>query len=62
MNTHDEPSDIPRTGSNLGDRLANITEALQALRSKVVIRVAGLYDTAPVGNTEQPRSSTPLRR
>ncbi|MDP9380849.1 MAG: GTP cyclohydrolase MptA [Chloroflexota bacterium] len=43
-------------GSNLGDKQANITEALQQLRSQVSIRrVASLYDTDPVGYTEQPR-------
>ncbi len=43
-------------GSNLGDRQANITEALQHLRSGVSnLRVAGLYDTEPVGYLDQPR-------
>lgn len=43
-------------GSNLGDRQANITEALQSLRSRVRIhRVATLYDTEPVGYQDQPR-------
>lgn len=43
-------------GSNLGDRQANITEALQHLRSRVTIRaVAGLYETEPVGYLDQPR-------
>lgn len=43
-------------GSNLGDRQANITEALQQLRLEVHIRrVASLYDTEPVGYAQQPR-------
>lgn len=43
-------------GSNLGDRHANITEAIQQLRSAIrVHRVASLYDTEPVGYTDQPR-------
>lgn len=43
-------------GSNLGDRQANLTEALQLLRSRVVIaRVAELYETEPVGYLDQPR-------
>jgi GTP cyclohydrolase-4 len=43
-------------GSNLGDRQQNITEALQALRSRLrVRRVASLYETEPVGYAEQPR-------
>ncbi len=43
-------------GSNLGDRQANITEALQHLRSRArILRVASLYDTEPYGYTDQPR-------
>jgi len=42
-------------GSNLGDRHANITEAIQQLRSSVrVHRVASLYETDPVGYRDQP--------
>lgn len=40
----------------MGDRQANLTEALQQLRSQVCIRrVASLYDTEPVGYADQPR-------
>jgi len=43
-------------GSNLGDRQANITEALQHLRAQVRIRtVASLYVTEPAGYLDQPR-------
>ena len=43
-------------GSNLGDRKANLCRALELLSANVkVARVSPVYDTAPVGNTDQPR-------
>jgi len=43
-------------GSNLGDREENIARALDGLSKKVKVeQVSSLYDTSPVGNTEQPR-------
>lgn len=43
-------------GSNLGDREENIARALDCLSKKMKIeRVSSLYDTSPVGYTEQPR-------
>ncbi|MBF8264577.1 MAG: folK [Dehalococcoidia bacterium] len=43
-------------GSNLGDRADNIARALDYLSEKTRIeRVSSLYDTSPVGFTEQPR-------
>ncbi len=43
-------------GSNLGDRYANIAEAIQSLRSRVKInKVASIYETEPVGYKEQPK-------
>ncbi|WP_376794267.1 GTP cyclohydrolase MptA [Thermogemmatispora sp.] len=43
-------------GSNLGDRRANLAAALQRLREVVEIsRVSSVYETEPVGYTEQPR-------
>ncbi|MHB0912563.1 MAG: 2-amino-4-hydroxy-6-hydroxymethyldihydropteridine diphosphokinase [Armatimonadota bacterium] len=44
-------------GSNLGDRAENIREAvdrLGALPGVRVVRVSSLYETAPVGLTDQP--------
>lgn len=44
-------------GSNLGDRAANIGEAVAALAAWPgikVTQVSSLYETAPVGLTEQP--------
>jgi 2-amino-4-hydroxy-6-hydroxymethyldihydropteridine diphosphokinase len=44
-------------GSNLGDREFLIRKAVEALRDlprTQVIRVSSLYDTDPVGETEQP--------
>jgi 2-amino-4-hydroxy-6-hydroxymethyldihydropteridine diphosphokinase len=44
-------------GTNLGDRLGNIQTALQKLADLPTIklmRVSSLYETAPVGVTEQP--------
>lgn len=43
-------------GSNLGDRRANLAEALRLLSERVeVVAVSSVYDTAPVGVGEQPR-------
>ena len=43
-------------GSNLGDRQANITEALQKLRAAVTVnKISAAYDTDPVGYLDQPR-------
>jgi GTP cyclohydrolase-4 len=43
-------------GSNLGDRQANLAEALQSLRGHVRIeRVSPVYETEPVHVTDQPR-------
>ena len=42
-------------GANLGDRLGNLRAALRALPPEVEIdAVSGLYETAPVGVTDQP--------
>ncbi len=42
-------------GANLGDRAANIDEALKRLTERVFIdRVSSLYETPPVGYAEQP--------
>jgi 2-amino-4-hydroxy-6-hydroxymethyldihydropteridine diphosphokinase/queuosine biosynthesis protein QueD len=43
-------------GSNMGDRQANLRRALEMLSERVSIdAISPVYDTAPVGNTEQPR-------
>jgi 2-amino-4-hydroxy-6-hydroxymethyldihydropteridine diphosphokinase len=43
-------------GSNIGDRRYNLEWALHALSMKMGMgQVSSLYDTAPVGNTAQPR-------
>ncbi len=43
-------------GSNLGDREANLRRALELLSANVkVVKISPTYDTAPVGNTDQPR-------
>ena len=43
-------------GSNLGDREANIREALKRLAEKATVeRVSSLYETEPWGYLEQPR-------
>ncbi|MBI4287149.1 MAG: dihydropteroate synthase [Chloroflexi bacterium] len=43
-------------GSNLGDRDANISRALGFLSQRVKVeRMSSLYDTEPVGFTDQPR-------
>lgn len=44
-------------GTNMGDRLANLQEGLRLLRSHAAVTVAKLssiYETEPVGYTEQP--------
>lgn len=44
-------------GSNLGDKVRNIREALQLLESRKgvkVIKVSSLYETIPVGYSNQP--------
>ncbi len=43
-------------GSNIGDRLHHLTEAVRALHSKggiTVTAVSSIYETAPVGFTDQ---------
>jgi 2-amino-4-hydroxy-6-hydroxymethyldihydropteridine diphosphokinase len=43
-------------GSNLGDREGNLRAAIEALEREVEIQaLSSLYDTAPVGVTDQPR-------
>lgn len=43
-------------GSNMGDRHRNLDKALDLLSRRVQIeKVSSVYDTEPVGNTEQPR-------
>ena len=43
-------------GSNIGDRVANLSAALRALAAIVTIeRVSSVYDTAPMLYTDQPR-------
>ncbi|MEA1958654.1 MAG: 2-amino-4-hydroxy-6-hydroxymethyldihydropteridine diphosphokinase [Chloroflexota bacterium] len=43
-------------GSNLGDRRANLAEALRLLAERVeIVTVSSIYDTVPVGVGEQPR-------
>lgn len=43
-------------GSNLGDRQGNLDRALDLLARRMQIeKMSSVYDTAPVGNTEQPR-------
>ena len=43
-------------GSNLEDREANLRRALELLSTDVkVAKVSPTYDTAPIGNTDQPR-------
>jgi 2-amino-4-hydroxy-6-hydroxymethyldihydropteridine diphosphokinase len=43
-------------GSNMGDRPSHLQKALKALSLKIkVLKVSGIYDTAPVGNTRQAR-------
>lgn len=43
-------------GSNLGDRQANLTRAMENLSHRLnVKKISSIYDTEPVGNTNQPR-------
>jgi 2-amino-4-hydroxy-6-hydroxymethyldihydropteridine diphosphokinase len=43
-------------GSNMGNRQANMDKALEFLSQRLQLKkVSSLYDTEPVGNTEQPR-------
>jgi 2-amino-4-hydroxy-6-hydroxymethyldihydropteridine diphosphokinase len=43
-------------GSNLGDRQVNLDRALEFLGQRLrVEKVSSIYDSEPVGNTEQPR-------
>lgn len=42
-------------GSNLGDRRANLRAGLDVIGSQIAVRaVSALYETAPVGVTDQP--------
>jgi 2-amino-4-hydroxy-6-hydroxymethyldihydropteridine diphosphokinase len=43
-------------GSNVGDRQQNLDKALEYLSQRLrVVELSSVYDTEPVGNTEQPR-------
>ena len=43
-------------GSNLGNREANLESALELLAQRLRLgKVSSIYDTEPVGNTNQPR-------
>jgi len=43
-------------GSNLGDRQENLDKALNFLSQRLRMgKISSVYDTEPVGNTEQPR-------
>lgn len=43
-------------GSNLGDRHGNLDRALDLLSHRLKVKeVSSIYDTEPVGNTNQPR-------
>ncbi|MDD5510003.1 MAG: 2-amino-4-hydroxy-6-hydroxymethyldihydropteridine diphosphokinase [Dehalococcoidales bacterium] len=43
-------------GSNMGNRQENLEKALDFLAQRLrVARVSSMYDTEPVGNTDQPR-------
>lgn len=43
-------------GANLGDRRQNLQTALKLLSPSVkIVRASSVYDTAPVGNPDQPR-------
>ncbi len=43
-------------GSNLGDRQENLDKALSFLSQRLRMgKISSVYDTEPVGNTEQPR-------
>ncbi|WP_236022924.1 2-amino-4-hydroxy-6-hydroxymethyldihydropteridine diphosphokinase [Dictyobacter formicarum] len=54
--THPKHSVYLALGSNLGDRQAQLKEALQKLRQVVDIQlVSSVYETEPVGYLDQPR-------
>lgn len=43
-------------GSNMGSRKGNLDRGLELLSQRVQLgQVSSIYDTAPVGNTQQPR-------
>ena len=43
-------------GSNMGDRQSNLDRALDLLSQRMAVgQVSSIYDTEPVGNTNQPR-------
>ena len=43
-------------GSNMGDRQKNLDKALEFLSQRLRMgKVSSIYDTEPVGNTDQPR-------
>lgn len=43
-------------GSNMGNRKGNLDRGLELLSQRVQLeQVSSIYDTAPVGNTQQPR-------
>jgi len=43
-------------GSNLGNRQENLNKALRYLSQRLQVKkVSSIYDTEPIGNTEQPR-------
>ena len=43
-------------GSNLGNRQANLDQALKLLRERMQIgKTSAIYDTEPIGNVNQPR-------
>jgi 2-amino-4-hydroxy-6-hydroxymethyldihydropteridine diphosphokinase len=54
---HPEPVTIYLgLGSNLGDRIRNLNRALELLSQlATIVRVSSIYETTPVGNTQQPR-------
>jgi 2-amino-4-hydroxy-6-hydroxymethyldihydropteridine diphosphokinase len=44
-------------GSNIGDRLANLTKAVELLKARTglrISRISNIYETAPVGLLDQP--------
>ncbi|WP_342558152.1 2-amino-4-hydroxy-6-hydroxymethyldihydropteridine diphosphokinase [Metasolibacillus sp. FSL K6-0083] len=42
-------------GTNIGEREANLQQAVQLLQAQVeVVKVSSIYETAPVGYTDQP--------
>ena len=48
-------------GSNLGDRQGKLKKAIAALSERVkIIRVSRIYETAPMGLTEQPDFLNPV--